>query len=73
MIDLARNLAAIFAFDLACNLAVIFALKAIFADSVILAILWYFDLSLNHDQLHIWSFCFQDTTLNHFSAALAVL
>ena len=33
---LARNLAAILAFHL--------------ADSEILAILWYFDLSLNHDQ-----------------------
>ena len=36
--DLARNLAANFAFDLARNLA-IFASNAIFADSVILAIL----------------------------------
>ena len=53
--DLARNLAAIFAFDLARNAIFAFHL----ADSEIMVILWYFDLSLNYDQLHKWSFCFQ--------------
>ena len=56
--DLARNLAAIFALDLArfSRLILLFHL----ADTEILAILWYFDLSLNHDQLHKWRFCSQE-------------
>ena len=57
--DLARNLAAILAFHLAEILAA--------------AIRWYFDLSFNHGQQHKWSLCFQDATLNHLCAALAVL
>ena len=57
------------AFDLVLNLAAIL----VFHLAEILAILWYFDLYLNHDQQYKWSFCLQDAILNHLYAALAVL
>ena len=40
------------AFDLASNLAAILSVHL----AEILAILWYFDLYLNHDQQYKWSF-----------------